>query len=154
MGTIRNGDMEQLFPKRFDESGKRICRYCGGPLPKGRRWWCSDICVDEAKIRCWPHYAAEQCFKRDNYTCRNCGLEDVLKWRYLKIERPAASTREDLKSKGYDVMRSLLECHHIVTVKDGGGACGLDNLITLCQFCHNATKRQSLEVLNACINII
>jgi hypothetical protein len=28
------------------------------------------------------------------------------------------------------------DADHIVAVKDGGGECGLDNLRTLCIFCH------------------
>ncbi len=51
----------------------------------------------------------KKAFKRDNFTCRKCGLEDK------ECE--------------------FLEAHHIIPLY-AGGLDNLDNLITLCSDCH------------------
>jgi 5-methylcytosine-specific restriction protein A len=143
MNPPRNGKMDRLYPKRRNADGNPLCRYCGNPVVRPRRWWCSDACVDQAKIRCWPAHAAAMCFDRDHHTCRECGVVDPRHaWSVKSIDREQfLMNLNDLKSRGYDVKRAILEAHHVMPVKAGGGTCGLDNLVTLCQLCHNLTKK-------------
>jgi 5-methylcytosine-specific restriction protein A len=155
----RNGNMDKIYPKRRDAEGRPLCRYCGSLVPKPRRWWCSQDCVENAMIVCHPAFAAEKTFKRDNKTCQDCGLktfpQEVLEkrkgFRQLTLKGRGGFCSRPSMIDGYDLLKSFLECHHIVAVKDGGGECGLDNLITLCQICHKKrhAKRPTLpqEVL-------
>ena len=53
----------------------RICRWCGGPLPKRRRRWCSEECSHEFAIRSDPGYARLQVAARDHGVCASCGLD-------------------------------------------------------------------------------
>jgi 5-methylcytosine-specific restriction enzyme A len=158
----RNGNMDKIYPKRRDADGKPLCRYCGGAVPKPRRWWCSQDCVDNALIVCSPATAAAKTFKRDDRTCQDCGLKRFPKEVYEQYNTAREENRKkhgmpflwrgnSILIDGYDMAKSFLECHHIVAVKDCGGECGLDNLITLCQRCHKKrhAKRTALpqEVL-------
>ncbi len=62
----------------------------------------------------------KKAFKRDNFTCRKCGVED----KECRI----------------------LEAHHIIPVYSGGPD-DLDNLITLCSDCHRYApdKKEEFE---------
>ncbi len=144
MKPPRNGRMDQLYPKRKDPDGRHLCRYCGQPVPVGRIWWCSEACVEQAKIVCWPGAAAAACFKRDDYTCQSCGLQDNITHRWQRGIKTSRKPDDllSLKARAYDVKRSLIEAHHLIPVAAGGGSCGLHNLTTLCQLCHNKTKRK------------
>jgi len=108
------------------------CRYCGAPLPKGRRTFCSGEkarfprvqgelrrvggsgCVHEFCIRSNPGYARKLVEVRDRRKCAGCGV--------------AAS-------------RDGWQADHIVPVVEGGGACGLENLRTLCRACHQVETK-------------
>lgn len=61
-----------------DENGKPLCRWCSGALPKGRRSWCSDKCVNEALIVHSPPHTRKAVFERDKGICLHCG-EDTVK---------------------------------------------------------------------------
>lgn len=122
-----------------------VCKNCGdgfsvSPSDKDRRTCCSNECKGElySEIRegeffpwydtdktdrygpSWPKQR-QQALERDNYTCQACGLEEKEHWR------------------GFPV-------HHIIPRKkfvDNSGefdhekANELDNLVTLCDRCHN-----------------
>lgn len=54
--------------------------------------------------------------------------------------------------KTWDPRKSLWEADHVVGVAEGGGSCGLDNLQTLCRWCHadktaEQAKRRSKKAL-------
>jgi 5-methylcytosine-specific restriction endonuclease McrA len=36
----------------------------------------------------------------------------------------------------------MWECDHVVSVADGGGSCGLENLQTLCSICHRKKTKE------------
>lgn len=102
-----------------------VCRYCGGPVAKPRRTFCSgrrakfsypegdeiaipgEGCVHEHCIRSNPGYARQCVFVRDRGACAVCG-------------------------RVCGGLRGRWEMDHIVPVVEGGGACGLENLRTLC----------------------
>lgn len=68
-----------------DDPAKRHCRWCGGPVPKGRFSWCSQKCVDEALLRAQPGYARRQVEKRDHGVCSACGLDCARLERLVSI---------------------------------------------------------------------
>lgn len=117
----------------------RLCDYCGSQVVKGRlsRGYrtCSPECNQKYWARVkeldrlsgkrsptfWPLYR-EECLKRDNYECRECGAED----------QPG---------------RFPLEVHHITPLYRGGTN-QLENLITLCHKCHMAQHATRPPVLD------
>lgn len=54
---------------------KLHCRYCTKPVPKGRRNWCSQDCIDEYRIRNDPGFARARVFERDHGVCSACGRD-------------------------------------------------------------------------------
>lgn len=144
---------------------KGHCRWCQKPVPKGRRSWCSQACVDEYRIRSDPGFVRQQVWKRDKGICALCGLDCPQLMRIQLTARRGHWT----KGKQCGIRRfapprpSLLEAllarypwlakhrrrstywdaDHIVPVVEGGGQCGLDGYRTLCIGCH---QRQTAEL--------
>ena len=142
------------------------CRWCGKPVPKGRRRWCSQGCVDDALIATNPAAARAAVARRDHGVCSECGadaeqtrrvLNALLEFAWSRRQRPggwgtvpnardtqrAARDAMHLIGKQWGVFASpeggiphLWEADHIVPVVEGGGGCGLDNYRTLCRRCH------------------
>lgn len=70
----------ELDPSRRDnkipqqkEKGK--CRWCQSDVPKGRRSWCSDACVEEALIRTSSAHARRRVEERDKGVCACCSTD-------------------------------------------------------------------------------
>lgn len=61
--------------RRHREDGRPICRWCGWPVPKGRRTWCSQTCIDEYLVRKNPGDARNRVFRRDRGVCAVCGID-------------------------------------------------------------------------------
>jgi 5-methylcytosine-specific restriction protein A len=118
-------------PVKTDEYGWPLCRQCEGHLPKGHRYnYCSFRCYHEGRIQSNGDYARECVYKRDRGRCKRCGLD-------CSYEAVFEATGD------YFGTPTQWECHHIVPVEYGGGACGLENLQTLCLACHLiVTKEQ------------
>jgi 5-methylcytosine-specific restriction endonuclease McrA len=147
-------------PARRDDAGRPLCRECGGPVRAPRRTFCSEKCVETLTIRTSPSAARESVFERDFGVCAACGvrtqqLRDRL--RRFRRRRPTpevvAQARElargfetaiDVLDERPNVVfrRSLWEADHVVSVVEGGGGCGLDNLRTLCIPCHRAATAE------------
>lgn len=129
---------------------KLHCRGCGAPVPKGRRNWCGQVCIDDHLLRNNPATARAKTFERDRGVCALCGRDAEAIERRLREWLRAdpypyqrRSRRELLRRLGLIklVDRTLWEMDHIVPVIEGGGGCGLDNLRTLCVPCHRAETR-------------
>jgi 5-methylcytosine-specific restriction protein A len=97
-------------PPRVGPNGRRLCRWCGLPVPSSRRTFCGTHCVHEWLIRSDPRYVRTLVYRRDRGVCARCG-------------RDCSATGD-------------WEAHHRVPVADGGGLCGLDGYQTLCRACH------------------
>jgi 5-methylcytosine-specific restriction protein A len=133
-------------------NGRPLCRQCGLETAPPRKTFCSDQCVHHWKIRAQGSYAREQVFNRDQGRCQACGL-DTEKLRQLlyrvKTEKGElaylALTAAYAQKTGYafSLDKHFWEMDHIRPVDWGGGACGLENLQTLCLACHRTkTRRQ------------
>ncbi len=146
-------------PPRRDPEGHALCRWCGRPVPKGRRTFCSQSCVDEFCVRTDPSYARAAVKRRDHGVCHRCGRdtqEDLgllheAQRAYRDDQGPDERARAaSLARTVWDRYRmawdpcwwmewhtpALWEAHHVVPVVEGGGECGLDGLVTLCVRCH------------------
>jgi len=139
--------------KERGPNGRGLCRRCGEEVPKGRRTFCGDQCVEEWRIRSDPGFVRQKVLARDQGVCAVCGLDteglqrDVFgKWervnRRENLEIRRQVQRGMLAQYGFDWQRhgleraSLWQADHIVPVVEGGGECGLENYRTLCCPCH------------------
>ena len=118
-------------------SGRTLCRWCRTETPKGRRTFCSEICVHEWKLRTDPGYLREKVFERDRGICATCGADTLALRRDLR-KLDYASRRRFLKDWGLreGSRKSLWDADHILPVAEGGGQCDLANMRTLCLKCH------------------
>jgi 5-methylcytosine-specific restriction enzyme A len=134
-------------PREFDRSklhkGKGICRWCGSQVPKGRRSWCSQTCVNAYLDASDWSRMRRKCFERDRYRCQICGrnIEATERWvrgvkRFLRYE----AARKFERLAGLDVRMSLADADHIVALAEGGPHT-IDNLRTLCVWCHKAETK-------------
>jgi len=117
-------------------NGRGICRRCHAEVPKGRRTFCSAVCVHEWRLRTDPGYLRRQVLLRDRGICACCGLDTIAFYRRFRrlpaAKRAALQPRLDL----YAGRRSFWDADHIIPVAEGGGECDLSNLRTLCLWCH------------------
>ncbi len=134
-----------LPPVRVSASGKPVCRWCGKPVPRKRRRWCSEECVEDYRIRAWPGYARTKVWERDRGICASCGINSQAERRRFKraelknCSLPAGAHR----TAGWPRFdRDWWEADHIVPVERGGGGCDLKNLQTLCYRCHLLKTRE------------
>jgi 5-methylcytosine-specific restriction endonuclease McrA len=140
---------------------KLHCRGCGRPVPKGRRNWCGEACIEEMRVRNWPGHARVKVLERDGGICAGCGRDCPALERRLKSfaksmyefgalmgeEKISGYRRHErirkwLNRFGLHLGDSLWQADHIVPVVEGGGGCGLDNLRTLCVPCHKRETRE------------
>lgn len=135
-------------------SGKGICRWCGEQVPKGRRSWCGDACVQAYILRSDPAAMRRHVLERDRGVCAGCGFDCLMAERFLAKVRRVQKTRRPgigawfaaaMRECGFDVTnspwggdRSLWDADHILPVVEGGGGCGPENIRTLCQPCHKS----------------
>lgn len=153
----------EAYPARKDGHGRRHCRWCDEVVPKGRRTFCSDACVEELLVRTNPGHARHLVHKRDKGICGHCGFDcDAVKqllerarrfeWRgHLVIVRNAeirglvGALREQFIAAGVMTYGGhTWEADHMVGVADGGGLCGLEDYRTLCLRCHRVrTAKQA-----------
>lgn len=108
MSTNRN-----IFKAPFDgpehrkargPNGRKLCRWCGVEVPKGRQTWCSQPCVDEFLIRKDPNTARRRVLERDRGVCALCGLDTLELERWLG--RLGAPHHEPYMGKTWKVDRS------------------------------------------------
>jgi hypothetical protein len=112
-------------------------------VPPRRRTFCGDACVERWKLKSDPSFLRSRVAKRDRGRCAQCGLRCRDLEKGLRLLRDVL--RRQGKSKVYGDLRralkiesrlTLWDADHIRAVVDGGGECGLDNMQTLCLWCH------------------
>ena len=131
-------DRHMLLPAlNHDPAGRPLCRWCGGPVAKPRKTFCSTVCVDEYLVRSSPGAAARAVLARDEGVCALCGIDTVAYQRaWWRVGWKA--TRDMQKRHRLTGRGRWWDVDHIVPVVHGGGSCGIDNLRTLCVWCHRA----------------
>lgn len=126
------------------EDNLPCCRWCNKGVIKPRRTICSNECQHELLIRTNNRYIRDCLYKRDKAICSVCKIDtkqiaaNALKLADEELHNYLKSNNISLKRKIWIRKHGggLWDADHIVTVKDGGGVCGLDNLRTLCISCH------------------
>ena len=111
--------------------------------PGRRRTFCSEYCVTEWRMRSDPGFLRERVFQRDRGICAACGTDTVAAYNHLRRTRKTGRERL-LASWGLNKLtrRSLWDADHIIPVAEGGGACDLSNLRTLCLRCHRVATAE------------
>lgn len=121
-------------------NGRNLCRWCKKEVPKRRRTMCSDACADEISIRRSGAIARARVFDRDGGKCAACGLDTLRVWGLVSelesvMERARGIYVHAVLGIPYG-RTCVWDVDHIKPVEEGGGACGLENLQTLCIWCH------------------
>ncbi len=124
-------------------AGRTLCRWCSIEVPKGRRTFCSDWCVNEWRLRSDSGYLREQVLQRDKGICSHCGIDTIQEWKRIRRARHI-QRRSLLADWGLRTFSrsSLWDADHIVPVCEGGGECDLLNIRTLCLKCHRAVTAE------------
>jgi 5-methylcytosine-specific restriction protein A len=128
----------------LNEDGYRSCRYCGMSITcKRRKTFCSAVCVDEYLLRSNNRYLRKKVFSRDKGVCSLCNIDTKQIALEILCHDVGSDERNNILKK-YDISQKrkikkrmgVWDADHIISVKNGGGQCGLDNLRTLCIKCH------------------
>lgn len=133
-----------LPPSRIDpETGKRLCRWCEFPVPKGRVYWCGEVCIEEYRLRGDWNHLRDYIVGRDRLKgCALCGGQ-----RYsptLQADRRATGEtfvwRRRNRPLGdiwgpFNPVHLAWEVDHIKPCADGGTD-DPANLRLLCVPCH------------------
>jgi len=106
---------------KFDSSGNKLCRNCDEQTAKGRRHYCSKVCMDEFNRNNLWYFVRKDILRRDGYRCSIC------KKRYRKAE---------------------LDVDHIIPIQMGGKLFEKVNLRTLCKECHRSKSKLDSEALS------
>jgi 5-methylcytosine-specific restriction protein A len=139
-----------LLPK--GPNGRSLCRRCQTEVPKGKRTFCSKKCIEEWRLTSDPTFLRRRVFKRDQGRCAECGLDTKELEAAVRTIRRLAHGRHAERFQGLqDLHRQLIallkagphrdsfwDADHVLEVVNGGGECGLDNIQTLCVWCHKA----------------
>lgn len=135
-------------PVERDAEGYPLCRQCkksirDGKRPKQRTFCGDPQCLHLWKLKSDPNYQALHVLDRDKGVCALCGrdcLALVAELRSQRLLDPAAYLetvkRLQLPRSFWRLGRRLWEMDHAIPVVEGGGSCGLENLRTLCWWCH------------------
>lgn len=111
-------------------TGRKLCAFCGTPVPPRRHRWCSDDCVERYLIAKGDQNAARRwCWSRDFGVCQLCRLDTVepheLQGMYgQQIPRAHMNHRA-----------GKWDADHTIPIVEGG-AFARENLRTLCRPCH------------------
>lgn len=106
--------------KNLELNGKKLCRNCQKPIPKGFRNYCSHECRKTfLRNHCWP-IIREDILERDNYTCNIC-----------KKRKP----------------KRLLDIDHAIPISQGIDPFKKENLRVLCKECHKAKTKLDNELI-------
>lgn len=131
---------------------KGECTWCGDAVPAGRRTWCSQSCVDQWGVRFDSGYARRIVKGRDRGVCGACGLpterlQAILESLHRERTVESKALLDFFRSRlgaGFNIPHQhLWEADHIHEVIEGGAALGLENLQTLCIWCH---KKKTAEL--------
>ncbi len=147
-GWVRGSGQE--LPK--GPNGRNLCRWCELEVPKGRQTFCSDFCVEQWRLRTDPSFLRDKTYARDRGVCAACGVDTDQAYADIRRSRGTGRLRK-LQHWGLKTLnrKSLWDADHIVPVVEGGGACDLSNIRTLCLLCHRKATAE-LRARRATVN--
>lgn len=133
-----------LKDKQARTKGKGLCCWCEQPITaKSRRTWCSDKCVEEYRLLTDWGFVRRKVLERDQGICQMCGMDCIEAKQIVRAAKKQIQNysieQHFFKWLGIPSGRQcgdLWDADHIIPVAEGGGACGLENLRTLCIWCH------------------
>ncbi len=158
MGSMRRWARGADFPQPEGKgpAGRPFCRWCHREVPKGRRSWCSDECVNEYWIRMSGHTVRTRVEERDHGICAICEMDaeklnrvlmDCGPWAESGRRQPWSWRTSILSDLGMTAFgESVWQPDHILPVALGGGMCGLSNYRTLCTACHLGVTQKQAQV--------
>ena len=147
-------------------NGRALCRECGTEVPKDRKSFCSQKCVDTWKIKTDPTFVRIKLYERDHGVCQKCKTDCVAlvhELEKLDHDHRRVYARSLLDKEVYKTLVThnqrlverlqefkisihryttrrwygIWDADHIKAVIEGGGECGLENYRTLCLKCHH-----------------
>lgn len=154
MSTQRVGlsawQWDKKYGVEYGPNGFRLCRLCKTETTYKRATLCSETCRERWAVMTSPGYARQLVYQRDKGVCARCGLDTDLLSRHIQApgqeysklpykDRPRSRCQSFGRYYGHPLLRSrvsLWDADHIIPVVEGGGECGLENLRTLCLWCH------------------
>jgi 5-methylcytosine-specific restriction endonuclease McrA len=153
-------------PVRQDRYGYYLCRLCQQPCPEHQRYWCSEACLQRYLLTSQGTFVRAHLLERDGGICALCGVDadrmdaalealqrDLLHPMLMSIhpmivQSFRAEGWTNIKTRGRGsypdaiAFTSCWEAHHVTSVIEGGGECGLENYKTLCFVCHKKVSAQ------------
>lgn len=130
-------------------NGFYLCRFCATECSGSKqRTYCSDACIHEWRLRSDPGYLREHVFKRDQGLCTKCRLDAEALMTFLRTQ-PYGFQVLFCERMGLGARGSAWDADHIRPVAKGGGECGLENLQTLCVWCHQKKTGSQASVRGA-----
>lgn len=146
--------MKRRAPKQQkDALGRRLCRQCQHPVPRGRRSYCTKKCATEFEIAYFPSMTRRHVYRRDKGVCAKCGCDTdfirriILRLRRLVDWNAARALAVELGFDGVIHAGTFWQADHVKEVARGGWGMGLENFRTLCTPCHKEeTARLAREL--------
>jgi 5-methylcytosine-specific restriction protein A len=150
---------DKKYGIEYGPNGFRLCRLCKTETTYKRATLCSEACRTRWALMTNPSYARQLVYQRDKGVCALCGLDTDMLLKMIEAPKQAfynqkpwprwsdaplgsfirrtANNPSPLLST-LNRTASLWDADHIVPVIEGGGECDMDNLRTLCLWCHKA----------------
>lgn len=148
---------DKKYGIEYGPKGFRLCRLCKTETTYKRATLCSEACRTRWALMTSPSYARQLVYQRDKGVCALCNLDTDMLLTMLGASKQAFMSQKPwprwsdapqgsfVRRTGYNEhpllyrigrTTSLWDADHIVPVVEGGGECDLDNLRTLCVWCH------------------
>lgn len=122
---------------QFPIGAPGTCRFCRGCFSSSAyRNFCGHDCLKLFRMYCTGSGLREAVFDRDKGVCAVCGLDCTALTRRLAKMTPAGRASLSRRLRIAARSKSYWQADHRVPVREGGGTCGLNNLQTLCVWCH------------------
>lgn len=149
-GTKTAWKLQQERRGQTGPNGRALCTWCGQEVPKGRRTWCSQQCVNQYREQADWGFLRRKVQNRDHGICAICGTDTAALYRRYVRFKIWIQSRYRLYFKQLEITRKWLakqyipagreisdwwDADHIVPCVEGGRD-SLDNLRTLCIRCH------------------
>lgn len=157
MSTQRVGlsawQWDKKYGIEYGPNGFRLCRLCKTETTYKRATLCNGACQTKWAIMTSPGYARQLVYQRDKGVCALCSLDTDMLMKMIEApgheyerlprqERPESHFNRRHYWRNHPLLdrtlsrTTLWDADHIVPVVEGGGECDLDNLRTLCLWCH------------------